>query len=394
MLNYKSLSKKLQEEIANNTKDTFLTANDAIRRNNKNSSASLWRPEYVCDIERIIHSPYYNRYTDKTQVFSFMKNDDISRRALHVQLVSRIAKNIGRILGLNLDLIEAISLGHDIGHTPFGHTGETLLSNEYKKRTGRYFFHNLHSVRVLDEIFNYNLSLQTLDGILCHNGEFEKLEYVPSGLKSFDEFDKIVESCYTSPKVINSLIPSTLEGCVVRISDIIAYIGKDRQDAIKTGLIDSEEIFSGDTIGKYNAEIINNLIVNIIENSYGKDKICMDKDVFSELRAAKEENYRLIYHSSQVAGYTKRVLEPIFEAMYGELLDMVKSGNKDSVIYTHHIDYINQRGKHYRKDDYSKTDPDRIVTDFIASMTDDYFIDLYHYLFPDKEKITYTSYFD
>ena len=394
MLNYKSLSEKLQEEIANNTKDIFILSDDAVRRDNNKSKATLWRPEYVCDIERIIHSPYYNRYTDKTQVFSFMKNDDISRRALHVQIVSRIAKNIGRLLGLNLDLIEAISLGHDIGHTPFGHTGEALLSNEYKQRTGRYFFHNLHSVRVLDDIFNYNLSLQTLDGILCHNGEFEKMEYVPSGIKSFDEFDRIVEKCYTSPETMASLIPATLEGCVVRISDIIAYIGKDRQDAIKTGLIESEEVFSGKEIGKYNAEIINNLIVNIIENSYGKGKICMDEDVFKELRSAKEENYRLIYHSSQVAGHTKKVLEPIFSDVYGELLDMLKSGDKESIIYTHHINYINERGKHYRKDDYKNTEPNRIVTDFIASMTDDYFTDLYHYLFPNNKKIVYTSYFE
>ena len=394
MLNYKSLSQKLQEEITNNTKDAFILSDNAIRRNKNNSKSTLWRPEYVCDIERIIHSPYYNRYTDKTQLFSFIKNDDVSRRALHVQLVSRIAKNIGRILGLNLDLIEAISLGHDIGHTPFGHTGEALLSNEYKKRTGMYFFHNLHSVRVLDNIFNYNLSLQTLDGILCHNGEFEKIEYIPSELTTFDEFDKIVDKCYTSPKFISSLIPSTLEGCVVRISDIIAYIGKDRQDAIKTGLIESEEIFSGDTIGKYNAEIINNLIVNIIENSYGKNKICMDNDTFKELKSAKEENYRLIYHSSKVAGHTKEVLEPIFSDVYGELYDMLKSGNKDTIIYNHHINYINEKAKHYRTDDYAKNEPNRIVTDFIASMTDDYFTDLYHYLFPNKEKIKYTSYFD
>ena len=110
--------------------------------------------------------PMYNRYADKTQVFSLYRNDDISRRSSHVQLVSRIARNIGGLLGLNTDLIEAISLGHDIGHTPFGHAGEHKLNELYNGNTGRYFNHNVHSVRVLDQIFNLNLSMETLDGIL------------------------------------------------------------------------------------------------------------------------------------------------------------------------------------------------------------------------------------
>lgn len=394
MLNYKALSQKLQEEIKNNITDKYITEKSAIRRNSSNDKSTLWRPEYICDTERILHSPYYNRYTDKTQVFSFYKNDDISRRALHVQLVSRIARNIGRILGLNTDLIEAISLGHDIGHTPFGHTGEKLLDINYHKNTGRHFYHNLHSVRVLDSIFNYNLSLQTLDGILCHNGEFEKRVYTPSKLTSFEEFDRIVEKCYTDDNHIGTLVPSTLEGCVVRISDIIAYIGKDRQDAIKTGIIDSEEIFTSSHIGKYNAEIINNMIVNIIENSYGKDVICMDEDVFKALKAAKEENYRMIYHTSKVAGRTEAILSPMFSDVYGELTDILKSGNKNSVIYKHHIDYINKRGSHYNNTPYENNEPNRIVTDFMASMTDDYFTELYKYLFPTKEVPAYSSYFD
>ncbi|MBQ2285425.1 MAG: HD domain-containing protein, partial [Clostridia bacterium] len=202
-----------------------------------------------------MNCPYYNRYTDKTQVFSLYKNDDISRRALHVQLVSRIARNIGRLLGLNLDLIEAIALGHDMGHTPFGHAGESILSKLYHKRTGRFFNHNVHSVRVLDRIFHYNISLQTLDGILCHNGELELDEYRPSNLSSFDEFDKIFEDCYTKD-CSGMLIPSTLEGCIVRISDIIAYLGKDRQDAERAKLITDNSVFNDNAIGAFNAKII------------------------------------------------------------------------------------------------------------------------------------------
>lgn len=103
----------------------------AIRRDNSKDKSTIWRPAFTRDVDKIMHSAYYNRYSDKTQVFSFYKNDDIKRRALHVQLVSRIARNIGQVLGLNLDLIEAIALGHDLGHTPFGHAGEDFLRELY-----------------------------------------------------------------------------------------------------------------------------------------------------------------------------------------------------------------------------------------------------------------------
>ena len=158
-LHYHQLSKELTEKIANDRQNNMVpqvgfSDKEIVRRDHNRDKASLHRPAFIRDIEKILHCPYYNRYTDKTQVFSFYRNDDISRRALHVQLVSRIARNIGRVLGLNLDLIEAISLGHDIGHTPFGHAGERILSKLYQGETGRYFNHNVHSVRVLDTIFS------------------------------------------------------------------------------------------------------------------------------------------------------------------------------------------------------------------------------------------------
>ena len=100
----------------------------ALRRHSNQTHTPVWRPNFAKDIDRIMYSPYYNRYTDKTQVFSLVKNDDVTRRSLHVQLVSRIARTIGRALNLNLDLIEAIALGHDIGHPPFAHMGARFLS--------------------------------------------------------------------------------------------------------------------------------------------------------------------------------------------------------------------------------------------------------------------------
>lgn len=390
-MEYLTLSEKTQKAI----REKLNTAEEKpIRRNGDHDKANLWRPAYVRDCEKIMHCPFYNRYSDKTQVFSFYKNDDITRRSLHVQLVSRIARNIGKMLGLNLDLIEAIALGHDIGHTPFGHIGEKILSGIYHKKTGRYFNHNVHSVRVLDGMLNYNISLQTLDGILCHNGEIELEKYAPGGLYTFCEFDKKVENCYTQNDFSKTLIPATLEGCVVRICDIIAYVGKDRQDAQRTHLLDNDDMFSGEKIGKYNAMIINNLIVNIIENSFGKDYIKMDKEYFDALVKCKNDNYRYIYLSEGVSGKNTKIVEPMFEKLYEKLYGDLKDGDEDSYIFTHHIAYINNLNKYYGAKKYPDGDLNQIVVDYIASMTDDYFVELYEKYFPNEPKIEYISYFD
>lgn len=394
ILNYQKLSKELQNKIKSDMGGSLNDGAPAIRRDPTHDRANLWRPAYIRDVEKIMHCSYYNRYADKTQVFSFYKNDDISHRAFHVQLVSRIARNIGRLLGLNLDLIEAIALGHDIGHTPFGHAGERFLNDLYHKNTGRFFNHNVHSVRVLDKILNLNLSLQTLDGILCHNGEFECSEYRPVPLDGFDEFDKKVEECYTDPSAIDRLVPSTLEGCVVRVCDMIAYIGKDRQDAIKTHTINSEDIFDDSAIGRVNAQIINNLIVNIIENSYGKDCIMLDEEHYLSLKKSKSDNYKLIYKNDALAKKYDEIIKPMFSRIYSRLLDDLASGNTRSPIFAHHIEHIKHENRFRSAPDYSLTEPNQIVVDYIASMTDDYFIDLYEYLFSEPSGVEYISYFN
>ncbi len=385
---YECISESTQSKIKE--KLSLEVLHTAIRRDMSHDKPNLWRPEYIRDVEKIMHSPYYNRYSDKTQVFSFYKNDDISRRAFHVQLVSRIARDIGRMLGLDLDLTEAIALGHDIGHTPFGHAGERFLNELYHANTGRYFNHNVHSVRVLDGIFHLNLSLQTLSGILAHNGEFESREYRPKKLESFEEFDELVEKCYTDPDAIAALVPSTLEGCVVRICDMIAYVGKDRQDAIKTNMIENEQIFSDTPIGNFNAAIINNLAVNIIENSFGKDYIMLDDAHYDALKRSKRENYEKIYMDESLSKKYNECIKPLFKRIYNAMLDDILKGNTSSVIFKHHIDFINKKNRNL---EYQKNEPNLIVTDFIASMTDDYFIDLCEHLFGDEGKIEYVSYF-
>ena len=383
MLNYERLSTDLSAKIKNDRVNNTLPQvafceDDVMRRNNERDQSNIIRTAFIRDIDKIIHCPYYNRYADKTQVFSFYKNDDISRRSLHVQLVSRIARTIGKALGLNLDLIEAIALGHDIGHTPFGHAGEEFLDDLYFSRTGRHFSHNIHSVRVLDNIFPYNISLQTLNGMAAHDGEMELCEYHPRPLDSFDEFDEQIENCYIDKKNIRRLVPSTLEGCVMRISDIIA--------------VNSE--FRGGAIGTYNAEIINNLIVNIVENSYGKPYIKMDEKHFEALKKAKADNYALIYKNNRVSDDLHHIVMPMMRKMYDRLLDDLVGGNKAAPIFTQHINYVNKA--HYTRDiPYEKTEPNQIVVDYIASMTDDYFVDLYAHLFPEsEERIIYRGYFD
>ena len=170
-------------EYACKSKDAILLKEDNRLKDNES------RTVFSKDTDRIIHSMSYTRYIDKTQVYSFIENDHITHRVLHVQLVSKIARTIGKILNLNLDLIEAIALGHDVGHTPFGHTGEKFLNDICIKEDIGYFKHNAQSVRALKDIEEVNISLQTLDGILAHNGEMLQNEYKPKD-KTVDQFLK------------------------------------------------------------------------------------------------------------------------------------------------------------------------------------------------------------
>ena len=298
-------------------------------------------------------------------------------------------------MGLNIDLIEAIALGHDIGHTPFGHAGERFLSELYHNETNRYFNHNVHSARVLDTIFARNFTLQTLDGVLCHNGEFERQAYKPKYEKSFDDYDNEMELCYTDGEAaIEKLIPSTLEGCVVRICDMIAYLGKDRQDAILAGVIDPSYEFTTELIGSENAKIINNLTVDIIEHSYAKDYILLSDKAFNDLSTAKKENSNIIYKNKNINDQYNDIIKPMFEDLYYKLLDDIKSNDENSIIYKHHINPIGNALSKYHHIDYLSEENNQIVVDYIASMTDDYFIALHKFLFPDsKHSVVYELYF-
>lgn len=346
--------------------------------------ATLARPAFSRDVEKIVNVPAYNRYAGKTQVFSFVNNDDITRRGLHVQLVNRVAKGIGKLLNLNTDLIEAIALGHDVGHTPFGHAGERFLNQCYHERTGKFFNHNVHSVRVLDELYPRNISLQTLDGVLCHNGEFAQQKLTLGTTSSFEELDSLVQACNEKQAVIKSLRPSTLEGCVVRVSDMIAYIGKDRADALQMGVIDNLEMFDSTLLGKDNGRIINNMTVDIVNHSYGQGSISMSEEMFEDLRRAKQQNYDVIYRNEGILEDASNVVEYMFEKLYDRIFDDLTSGNESSPIFAHHIETLSEVSHAITKEKYLQQDPHKIVCDYLASMTDAYFTSLYKGMFPEE----------
>lgn len=378
---------------------------EAVRARPHIPNFAIIRPPYTYDVDKIIHSPLYNRYSDKTQVFSFYRNDDLSRRALHVQFVSKIAKTIGRALKLNLELIEAISLGHDMGHTPFGHKGELFLSEKYQagclKRQGqiRYFNHNVHSVRIFQTILRSNLTLQTLSGTLSHNGEKVWHNYGPSPLTNFEDFNSVLEQCYLDGSYHKTLRPNTLEGCVVRISDMIAYAGKDRQDLYKAQLIPEQTFQEKRLIGTTNSQIISNVTANLIKNSIGSPTLNMDEAVFNDLRDLIYENSEVIYSHPELNNPYFEIVKPLLGNLYDCLVEDVESRNYDSPVFRHYLDDPTQ-GRCYRDaDDWQKViaPADDIVTDFIGSMTDDYFIDICRHLHLDDpllDTLRYKEYFD
>ncbi len=369
----------------------FDDANVVRREPNPHDVATLARPAFARDIEKILNVPAYNRYAGKTQVFSFVENDDICRRGLHVQLVSRVARGIGELLGLNTRLIEAIALGHDVGHTPFGHAGERFLSACYHRHTGRFFNHNVHSVRVLDQLYRRNVSLQTLDGVLCHNGEFAQQVLRMGDTRDFAALDALVEGCTADERAIGRLRPSTLEGCVVRVSDMIAYVGKDRADAVDRGLLDSLDVFESTVIGRDNARIINNLTVDLVNNSYGTDRIALSEEVFADLKRAKRQNYELIYEREGMVRGAENIVEEMFSELYERLLSDLARGDESSPVFRHHAASLAAKSRTLEAEEYLAGEPNQIVVDYLASMTDSYFMALYAHLFPESGKRIITT---
>ena len=345
--------------------------NEAIRLR---STKEDFRTPYFRDIDRIIYSLSYVRYIDKTQVFSFEDNDMISKRMTHIQLVSKIARTIGRGLGLNEDLIEAASLGHDLGHVPFGHEGEKILNKLSLAYKEGYFNHNVQSVRTLMEIENNgkgnNITLQVLDAILCHNGEELKIKYQPQP-KTKDEFLEEYNNSYKDKEVLEKLRAMTLEGCVVRISDVIAYIGKDVEDAIRLNKIKISDLPRNiiKTFGITNSEIVNTIVVDIIENSLDKNYITMSEKIYNALQELISFNYKNIYLKANSDEQLKKI-DQMFTNLFKLYYNQIINNECKEDIYTM---FLNNMCIEY----LNKTTPARKVIDYIAGMTDNFFVKQY-----------------
>ena len=368
------------DEIEQKILSSYATrSNDAIRRIKEKTDI---RPNFSHDSDRILHSKSFTRYVDKTQVFYLVDNDDITHRVLHVQFVSKIARGVGRALGLNEDLIEAISLGHDLGHPPFGHEGETYLNKLCKKhKIG--FVHSVQSVIFLDNIERrlrenpLNLSLQVLDGILCHDGEIHDDYLSPQRGKTWrmhlrERQDKLQNSK-------KPLIPMTLEGCVVRYADSISYLGRDIEDAITIKLIKRKELPKSCVrdLGNVNRHIVNTLVLDLIENSMKhKDRICYSRRISKAAKKLKDFNRANIYLNPRIKTESHKI-ENIYESLFNRFLKDVKQKNEKSEIYSNWITKIKKDNPMYIK----RCKRSEIVRDFLSSMTDDYFISRFQELY-------------
>lgn len=341
---------------------------DGIRRRQERFAGH--RQSFAIDADRILHSRAYTRYIDKTQVFFMIENDHITHRVLHVQLVSKIARTIGRFLGLNEDLIEAIALGHDIGHPPFGHDGEKELDGLCRQHGLPSFQHNLQSVVFLERIekrgAGLNLTLQTLDGILCHDGEIHNRTLRPCRQKNFADLDRESTEKGRDPGL--ALTPMTLEGCVVRFADTIAYIGRDIEDAIELKLIRREDIPAEcvAVLGNTNGTIVYRLVADLITNGIEGDAISFTPAVSSSLKALKRFNYDRIYFNPLVKKGLARIRN-CYRVMFDTFLqDIVRQQRRSPVFseYLEALDPVYTEG----------VPPAAMVRDFIAGMTDDYFL--------------------
>ena len=330
------------------------------------------RPTFFHDTDKIMHSRAYSRYIDKTQAFYLFENDHITHRVLHVQLVSKIGRVIGRSLKLNEDLIEAISLGHDLGHVPYGHDGEHILNKLCTDSCNAIgcFCHNAQSVRLLMELEQkgkgLNLTLQILDGILAHNGEILSSIYKPEYGKTFEKFEEEYRKCFEEENYSKKIRPMTLEGCVVRISDIIAYIGRDIEDAITVNLIKRDMIPPDISriLGSSNDKIVNNLVLDLIKNSYDKEFLAFSNKIYLALEKLKKFNKDNIYMNPKINTESEKI-----KNMYKQLFTRYQRDLVDKSKNSYITQFLRSMDKNYRKN----TVPKRQVIDCIAGMTDDFF---------------------
>lgn len=281
------------------------------------------RTEFQRDRDKILHSKSFRRLKHKTQVFLSPYNDHFRTRLTHTLEVSQIARTMARALKLNEDLVEAISLGHDLGHTPFGHCGEAILNDLLPNG----FYHNLQSVRVVEVIENMNLCKETVDGIMTHSWGYN---------------------------------PKTPEGQIVQYADKIAYINHDIEDSVRAGVI-AETDLPKECIEYFSAnqsERLGKMIADVITNSMNQPKVTMSEEGWHYVTKLREWMFENVY------------LDPITKAEEKKARNIIKS------LYEY---YSEKLAAYYDQEDISQ-----LVTDYISGMSDQYAIRRYMDLFIPK----------
>lgn len=364
-----------------------------LSKNSKGRAKSLapdgYRTEFQRDIHRIIYSQPFRRLRHKTQVFFLPHNDHICTRMEHVLHVSSASRTVARLLRLNEDLAEAIGLGHDLGHAPFGHHGEKVLTKlSVEFHLPRSFQHEIHGLRVVDRLAELdreidpglNLTYEVRDGIVSHCGEKFEREIVP--YKGEKKLDTIVDKK-------TAMSPTTMEGCIVWMVDKVAYAGRDLEDGLKAKLISESDIPINITrkLGKNNGEIVGTLLESMIDYSMRyKDRIGLPEDTFNALDELIKFNYNNIYLCERVEQFKQQATRAIETLFYQLLKDM------DS---TKRFEIIPQQLKSVKVYDavkkfiafvgYGHDDKDaQIVLDFISGMTDNYVISCLDQMFVPK----------
>jgi len=363
--------RQIEEDQRKNPSLSKYACPDSASYRKKPDKPPDFRSDFARDRDRILYSGAYRRYYGKTQVFSFSSffDEELTNRSIHTTYVSQVARTVGKNLRLNLDLVEAIALGHDLGHTPFGHDGEKALSDICVKHGIGCFHHNIESLHIVDNISRQgdglNLTFQVRDGIISHDGEIHEGKICPQRDKTEDDI-----TAYISDKKNGNspnMMPATLEGCVVRICDTIAYIGQDIEDAIRYEIIKREDIPIDCRVhlGSTNSEIINNLVISVVINSYDHDYVRFDPETAEYLKILKDFNYDKIYGPTN----DKKVLKNIamcMEILFDKYMQDIQNEDHTSKIFLH---FLNQKNYDYLKN-YSDAEK---VRDFLATMTDRYF---------------------
>lgn len=321
------------------------------------------RMPYKRDVDRILHSKAYSRYVDKTQVIYLVDNDHITHRSLHVQLVSSFARGVAEILRLNLDLVEAIALGHDVGHPPFGHEGEGYLSALSIEHDNGPFTHPLQSCRLFSEIEPLNLGLAVYDGFLCHDGGMNGPLLVPRFGKTGDDHFKDRKQKKSHPEL--NVIPGTLEGCLVKLCDTMSYLGRDIEDAINLGILKRDEV-PATVLGTSNREILGVLAADIIRHSYDKETIAISEEAYEALRTLRRFNFQHIYHHPKLKVESSKIKHS-YRILFEWLLHDLEEQKEQSYLWSH---FACKRSERY----LSQTTSVQMVIDYIAGMTDNFFI--------------------